>query len=55
MPRSEQHTRRPTKDYAPRKLKSQLLSVLPLVLVFAVTLLAIMYIVFPKASRPACW
>ena len=52
MPRSEQHTKRPTKDFAPRKRKSQLLSVLPLALVF-VALLALMYVVFPKqAGRP---
>ena len=49
MPRSEQQNRRPTKDYAPRKHKSQLLKVLPLMLLFAAAL-AVMYVVFPKEA-----
>ncbi len=49
MPRSEQQSQRPTKDYAPRKRKSQLLKVLPLMLLFTVAL-AVMYVVFPKEA-----
>lgn len=49
MPRSEQQKNRPTKDYAPRKRKSQWLSVLPLTVLF-VALLALMYAVFPKQA-----
>ncbi|MBN1777159.1 MAG: lamin tail domain-containing protein, partial [Clostridiales bacterium] len=49
MPRNEQQKRRPTKDYAPRKRKSRLLSVLPLVVLF-IALLALMYVVFPKEA-----
>jgi len=49
MPRSEQHKRRPTKDFAPRKHKSHLLSVLPLAVLF-IALLALMYVIFPKEA-----
>jgi hypothetical protein len=49
MPRSEQQKQRPTKDYAPRKRKSHLVSVLPLAVLFA-ALLAVMYVVFPKEA-----
>ncbi len=49
MPRSEQQRQRPTKDYAPRKRKSQLLNTLPLLIVF-VALLALMYVIFPKEA-----
>ena len=49
MPRSEQQTKRPTKDYAPRRRKSHLLSVLPILIVFAVALV-VMYVVFPKEA-----
>ncbi len=49
MPRSEQQGRRPTKDYAPRKRKSHLLSVLPILIAFLV-LLGVMYVVFPKEA-----
>ena len=45
----QQRTERPRKDYAPRKRKSQLRSVLPLCLLF-VALLAIMYLIFPKEA-----
>ena len=47
MPGREQHKQRPTKDYTPRKRKSQMLSVLPPIILF-VAILAIMYVVFPK-------
>ena len=49
MPRSEQHAQRPTKDYAPRKRKSKLLTVLPLMVLFVVALV-IMYFAFPKEA-----
>ncbi len=49
MPPSEQQRKRPTKDYAPRKRKSQLLSILPLIVLF-VALLALMYVIFPKQA-----
>ncbi|MCI6377295.1 MAG: lamin tail domain-containing protein [Clostridiales bacterium] len=42
-------TRRPRKDYAPKKRKSQAMSVLPLLLLF-VALLAAMYFLFPKQA-----
>ncbi|MDD3336181.1 MAG: lamin tail domain-containing protein [Eubacteriales bacterium] len=40
---------RPTKDYAPRKHRSKVLSILPLLLLF-VALLIIMYLIFPKEA-----
>ena len=40
---------RPTKDYSPRKHKSRVSSVLPLLLLF-IALLAVMYFIFPKAA-----
>ncbi|MFH1880299.1 MAG: lamin tail domain-containing protein, partial [Bacillota bacterium] len=49
MPRSEQQKQRPTKDYAPRKRKSRLLSILPLMAQFVV-ILGLMYVVFPKEA-----
>ncbi|HPF86810.1 MAG TPA: lamin tail domain-containing protein [Candidatus Limiplasma sp.] len=49
MPRSEQPRQRPTKDYAPRKRKSRLVTTLPLLILFVV-LLAVMYLVFPKEA-----
>ncbi|HRX09828.1 MAG TPA: lamin tail domain-containing protein, partial [Candidatus Limiplasma sp.] len=49
MPQSEQLKHRPTKDYAPRKRKSQLWSILPLTVLF-VALLALMYVIFPKSA-----
>ncbi len=41
--------KRPTKDYAPRKRKSRILSILPWLLLF-VALLAVMYFIFPKEA-----
>ena len=49
MQQNAQQQRRPTKDYAPRKRKSRLRIVLPLLLLF-VALLAVMYAVFPKEA-----
>ena len=49
MPGNERQKRRPTKDFAPRKRKSQLLTILPLLIVF-VALLALMYVIFPKEA-----
>ena len=40
---------RPTKDYAPKKRRSKLLSLLPLTLLF-IALLAAMYVIFPKQA-----
>lgn len=41
--------RRPTKDYAPRKHRSQAAAVLPILLLF-VAILALMYFIFPKEA-----
>ncbi len=49
MQQNAQQQRRPTKDYAPRKRKSRLITVLPLMLLF-VALLGVMYFVFPKEA-----
>jgi len=49
MPRSEQPRQRPTKDYAPHKRKSRLVTTLPLILVF-VAVLATMYFILPKEA-----
>ncbi len=58
MPQQERPTRsdaatpsvrRPRKDYAPKKRKSQARNVLPLMLLF-IALLVIMYIIFPKEA-----
>lgn len=42
-------SRRPTKDYSPKKRRSRAAAVLPLLLLF-VALLAAMYLLFPKAA-----
>lgn len=42
-------SRRPRRDYAPRKRKSQAMNVLPIMLLF-IALLAIMYVIFPKEA-----
>lgn len=49
MQPNAQGQRRPTKDYAPRKRKSRLATVLPLMLLFLV-LLGVMYLMFPKQA-----
>ena len=49
MQQNAPQQRRPTKDYAPRKRKSRLMAVLPLMLLFA-ALLGVMYLIFPKQA-----
>ena len=49
MQQNAPQQRRPTKDYAPRKRKSNAAKVLPLMLLFAAAL-GLMYFVFPKEA-----
>jgi len=49
MQQNAPQQRRPTKDYAPRKRKSRIATILPLLLLFT-ALLAVMYFVFPKEA-----